>query len=272
MNRRRPVGSSSTLDEIVDERLHRRRVFGRALDEAERMFVAVRVDANRRDEEHIFIHVNAVDLDRQQIEVVKPGFHPRLHARRRQRHEAAEGRRLRQPRSVGRRNVSLGQPDRTLETPRRDVDPHLHRPFAEQVFAVRARPRRAREPAGARSRPCRRKSRSCLWSAPSGAPGVAHPRVALAAAVASCSRISLSVSNPAARQKPKLADMLASASAFNAYVGIAVDVVSAIVYLRMPTGTLPVWPNSGSDLGSTGRDVSPGDMPRPLAVERWAAC
>src|SRR5208337_4807174 len=40
------------------------------------------------------------------------------------------------PRSVGRRNVSLGQPDRTLETPRRDVDQHLvHRPFAEQVFA-----------------------------------------------------------------------------------------------------------------------------------------
>src|SRR5271167_1422049 len=35
-----------------------------------------------------------------------------------------------------RRNVALGQPDRTLETPRRDVDQHLvHRPFAEQVFA-----------------------------------------------------------------------------------------------------------------------------------------
>ena len=44
--------------------------------------------------------------------------------------------------------------------------------------------------------------------------------------VASCSSISLSVSSPAARQKrSKLADMLASASAFNAYVGIAVDVV-----------------------------------------------
>ena len=40
--------------------------------------VAVRVDANRRDEEHIFIHVNAVDLDRQKIKIVKPGFHPRL--------------------------------------------------------------------------------------------------------------------------------------------------------------------------------------------------
>ncbi len=100
------------------------------------MFVAVRVDANRRDEQHILVHVNAVDLDHQQIEVVEPGFHPRLHARRRQRHEATGGRRLRQPRSVGRRNVSLGQPDRTLETPCRDVDQHLvHRPFAEQVFA-----------------------------------------------------------------------------------------------------------------------------------------
>jgi hypothetical protein len=89
----------------------RRRVFGRALDEAERMLVAVRVDANRRDEEHIFIHVNAVDLDRQKIKIVKPGFHPRPHPRRRQRHEAAGGRRLRQPRSVGSRNVTLGQPD-----------------------------------------------------------------------------------------------------------------------------------------------------------------
>jgi hypothetical protein len=107
------------------------------------MFVAVRVDANRRDEKHILIHVNAVDLDRQQIEIVEPAFHPRPHARRRQRHEAARGRRFRQPRSVGRWNVSLGQPDRTLETARRDVDQHLvHRPFAEQVLADGALPTR----------------------------------------------------------------------------------------------------------------------------------
>ena len=38
------------------------------------MFVAVRVDPNRRDEEHIFIHVNAVDLDRQQIQAVGPAM------------------------------------------------------------------------------------------------------------------------------------------------------------------------------------------------------
>jgi hypothetical protein len=35
------------------------------------MFVAVRVDANRREEEHILVHVDAVDLDRQQIEIVR---------------------------------------------------------------------------------------------------------------------------------------------------------------------------------------------------------
>jgi hypothetical protein len=40
----------------------------------------------RRNEKDILVHVNAVDLDRQQIEVVKPDFLPRLHARRRQRH------------------------------------------------------------------------------------------------------------------------------------------------------------------------------------------
>jgi len=54
----------STLDEIVGERLHGRRIFGRALDKAERMFVAIRIDANRRDEKHVLIHVNAVALDR----------------------------------------------------------------------------------------------------------------------------------------------------------------------------------------------------------------
>src|SRR5664279_4163648 len=53
----------------------------------------------------------------------------------------ATGRRLRQPGSIGRRNVSLGQAHRTLETARRDVDQHLvHRPFAEQVLADSALP------------------------------------------------------------------------------------------------------------------------------------
>src|SRR5471030_877366 len=56
-----------------------------------------------------------------------------------------------------RRNVSLGQADRTLETARRDVDQHLvHRPFAEQVLADSALPTRqnalgAVEPTNARA-------------------------------------------------------------------------------------------------------------------------
>ena len=171
-----------------------------------------------------------------QIEVVKPGFHPRLHARRRQRHEAAGGRRLRQPRPVGRRNVSLGQPDRTLETPRRDVDQHLvHRPFAEQVFADGVRP--ARQYALGPVEPANPWALDLdLATVKTDLAFGPPPAVRLApltrswrspqAAVASCSSISLSVSSPAARQKcSKLADRLASASAFGAYVGIAVDVV-----------------------------------------------
>ncbi|MGJ0452807.1 MAG: hypothetical protein ACR65T_06200 [Methylocystis sp.] len=42
-----------------------------AAHEAERVFVAVRVDADRRDEDHVLVHVNAVDLDRQQIEIIE---------------------------------------------------------------------------------------------------------------------------------------------------------------------------------------------------------
>ncbi len=61
----RRAGIEPMLDEIVDERLHGRRLFRRALDEAERVFVAVRVDVVRRDEDHVLVHVNAVDLDRQ---------------------------------------------------------------------------------------------------------------------------------------------------------------------------------------------------------------
>ncbi len=36
------------------------------------MFVAIRVDADRRDEDQVLVHVNAVDLDRQQIECIEP--------------------------------------------------------------------------------------------------------------------------------------------------------------------------------------------------------
>src|ERR1039458_308833 len=72
----------TTLDEIVDERLHRRRIFRRTLDEAERVLVALFVDAERRHEEHVFVHVNTVDLDHKEIEIVEPAFHPFFHASR----------------------------------------------------------------------------------------------------------------------------------------------------------------------------------------------
>ena len=71
------------LDQVVDERLDCRGVLRRTLDEAERMLVTLRVDANRRDQNQILVHVNAVDLDHQQIETGKIGCHPLLHARRR---------------------------------------------------------------------------------------------------------------------------------------------------------------------------------------------
>ena len=61
------------------------------------MLVALRVDTDRRDQDQILVHVNAVDLDHQQIEAGEVGRHPLLHARRRQRHEAAGGGRFRQP-------------------------------------------------------------------------------------------------------------------------------------------------------------------------------
>ena len=121
------------------------------------MFVAVRVDADRRDEDQVLVHMNAVDLDRQQIKSIEPAFHPRLHARSRQRDETAGRRRLRQPGPLGRRNVSLGQANRTFEPARRDVDQHLvHRPFAEQIFVDGVFPARqnlllAVEPANARA-------------------------------------------------------------------------------------------------------------------------
>ena len=79
--------------------------------------------------------MNAVDLDHQQIKAGEVGRYPLLHARRRQRHEAAGSGRFRQPRPHRRRNVALGQPNRTGELARRDVDQHLvHGPLAEPVL------------------------------------------------------------------------------------------------------------------------------------------
>ena len=84
-------GIEAALDEIIDQRLHGRRVFRGALDQPERMLVAVHIDANRRDEGHVLVHVNAVDLDHQQPEIGKIGPHPFLQPRRRQRDKTPGG-------------------------------------------------------------------------------------------------------------------------------------------------------------------------------------
>ena len=64
MNSRGTAGSSPR---IIDERLDGRGVLRRPLDEAERMLVALRIDTDRCDQDQILVHVNAVDLDHQQI-------------------------------------------------------------------------------------------------------------------------------------------------------------------------------------------------------------
>ena len=105
------------------------------------MLVAVRIDADRRHQGHILVHVNAVDLDHQQIEAGKIGRHPFLQPRRRQRDKMPGSRRSRQACPLWRRHVALGQAHRPSEPARRDVDQHLvHRPFAEPVFALRGLP------------------------------------------------------------------------------------------------------------------------------------
>src|SRR6516164_4989746 len=58
------------LDKILDQGLSGRGTLRRAFGKAERMLVTLRIDADRCHEGHILVHMNAVDLDHQQI---KPG-------------------------------------------------------------------------------------------------------------------------------------------------------------------------------------------------------
>jgi len=94
-------------------------------DEDERMFVAVRVDARRRDEKHFFIHVNAIDLDRQQIEIVKPGS---INAIVRATGNATKRREVADfdgPAPSGLGTSPSSNWTERAKTPRRDVDQHL---------------------------------------------------------------------------------------------------------------------------------------------------
>src|SRR3979411_2727811 len=105
------------------------------------MLVALRVDTDRRDQDQILDHVNAVGLDPQQIELGQVRGHPLLQAGGRERDEVARGRRLRYSAPCRRRNVSLRQSYRTPELARRHVDQHqVHRPLAEPVLVDRLLP------------------------------------------------------------------------------------------------------------------------------------
>ena len=64
----RGTAGEPALDQIIDQRLDGRGVFGRSLGKAERMLVALRVDTDRCNQDQIFVHMNAIDLDHEQIE------------------------------------------------------------------------------------------------------------------------------------------------------------------------------------------------------------
>jgi len=96
------------FDEIADQRCTVAAFSGAPLHDAERMLVAVHIDADRRHQGHVLVHVNAVDLDDHQPETGKIGpIHSFSRAaERNKRLEAAD---FRQARAFGRRHVASGK-------------------------------------------------------------------------------------------------------------------------------------------------------------------
>ena len=56
------------LDEVVEQGLDRGGILGRPFDQAQRMLLAPPINADRGDQDQFVADVQAVDLDRQQIE------------------------------------------------------------------------------------------------------------------------------------------------------------------------------------------------------------
>src|ERR1700674_2686657 len=72
--------------------------------------------------------------------------HPFLHARRRERHEAARGRRFRHAGALQSRNVAFRKSHRSTKLPRRDVDQHqVHRPPTQPILLAGPFPARQRQ-------------------------------------------------------------------------------------------------------------------------------
>jgi len=58
----------AAFDQVVEQRLNRGGIFGGSLDQSQRVLLAHGVDADRRHQDQVLLDVQAVDLDRQQIQ------------------------------------------------------------------------------------------------------------------------------------------------------------------------------------------------------------
>jgi hypothetical protein len=85
------------LDEVVEQRLNRGGILGGPLDQPQRVLLARGVDADRCDQDQVLLDVQAVDLDRQQVQRRQIGCQPILQFRARQRHELPPTSRCRRP-------------------------------------------------------------------------------------------------------------------------------------------------------------------------------
>ena len=125
----------TALDQVVQQGLRHGGVLRRPLDHTEGMLAALAVNANGGQKRQVVLDVDPVDLDDQKIQLGQIRRHPFLHARGRQRHEAAGHRRFGHTRTAGRADAAFRQADRTAVLARRDVDQHqVHRPFTQQVI------------------------------------------------------------------------------------------------------------------------------------------
>jgi hypothetical protein len=107
------------------------------------MLLAPPINADRGDQDQFVADVQAVDLDRQQIEFRQVAGQPLPELRIRQGDELARHRRLRGAVARDRPDITARQPHRAAELPGRDIDQHLvHRPLAEPVLILRRRPTR----------------------------------------------------------------------------------------------------------------------------------
>jgi hypothetical protein len=91
MNRRGTLGSSTRSMRLSEQCLGRCSVLGGTLDQPENVLVVLPIDADGADQHDILGHVQAVDLNDEQIELGDVACEPFLQSLPRQRHEPARG-------------------------------------------------------------------------------------------------------------------------------------------------------------------------------------